>query len=353
MTTHPQPDASGSLSDFEFQLPDGLIARQPIPNRDDSRLMVVSRKSGEIVHAQFKDLAQFLPPQTLMVFNNTKVMKARLFAHRKTGGKIEILLLNPNEDGSWEALVSPARALKVGEKLFLSDNSEVGFLSKGKDSEFARIRFESPDAIDEILDRNGIIPLPPYMNLDPLEMNHYEAQYQTVWASQLGAVAAPTAGLHFTEAILDDLKNKGFGRQEVTLHVGYGTFSPIKTKDLSRHQMHTERYNVSGSAATAISEAKDTKIPILGVGTTVVRTLESAWAQGCKPGSGETRLFITPGYQFQAIDLMLTNFHLPKSTLLVLVSAFAGTDLIRRAYQEAILEKYRFYSFGDAMLILP
>ena len=343
------------LSEFEFTLPDELIAKTPLKNRQESRLMVVSLKTGQITHAQFRDLPHYLNPNTVMVFNNTKVLKARLFATRETGGKIELLLLKSEENNTvWECMLSPARALKVGEKLRLSETTKIEILDKGNESRFPTVKFQSSQPVEEILETHGLIPLPPYMDISPQETNQFEKNYQTMFAAKPGAVAAPTAGLHFTPDILEILAKKGIGKEEITLHVGYGTFAPIKTDALDQHQMHSETYHIEPEVADALTKAKKEGSAILGVGTTVVRTLESAWDKNkYKSGTSQTRLFITPGYEFKGIDAMLTNFHLPKSTLLVLISAFAGMDLIKKAYQEAIAQKYRFYSFGDAMLLIP
>ncbi len=346
-------EASWRLSDFDYTLPTHLIANEPLAVRGDSRLMVVSRGSGTIRHAMFSDLPSWLLPSDVMVLNDTKVMKARLLAKRHTGGKVEVFLLRFDPDAQvWEAMLSPQRALNVGERLIISDDYFVEVVAKGTGDDFSRVRFwpEGSDAV--AMAECGQVPLPPYMSVD--NPNQFEANYQTVWASQEGAVAAPTAGLHFTPGMMDRLHTMGIETHAVTLHVGYGTFAPMKTEILDDHVMHAEWYNVEESVAKALTRAKSEGRRVVGVGTTVARTLESVWGEsGCAFGPGQTRLFIQPGYDFRGIDVLLTNFHLPKSTLLVLVASLCGHNTVMRAYQEAIDYGYRFYSFGDAMLILP
>jgi len=345
------------VDDFDFDLPPDLIAHEPPKSRGESRLMVISKSKETITHARFEDLPLFLNPTDCLVFNNTKVIKARLYASRKTGGKVEVFLLKSLAGGGlneFEAMVSPQRALIVGERLQLGRDVEIEILKKGSQNDQATIRFISVLTVPEILENYGQVPLPPYIShAKDGTANTYASRYQTVFAAQEGAVAAPTAGLHFTEEMIHELAQK-HPLHYLTLHVGLGTFSPIKAQYLKDHQMHEEAYSIAPQTAQALSEHKRKGHRIIAIGTTVNRALESAWTEtGCKSGTGETRLFITPGYRFQAVDCLFTNFHLPKSTLLVLIASFCGNNLIMKSYQEAILHRYRFYSFGDAMLILP
>ena len=347
------------ISEFDYELPAALIAHTPTAQRGHSRLLVVSRATGQISHHQFSELPNLLEPTDTLVLNNTKVIKARLFAKRKTGGKIEIFLQRPlqhqpaqDSQTEWLAMVSPQRALLPGEFLEISDTVQVELLEKSADFSFAKIRFHATQPVWEILQTYGEIPLPPYIKPDA-HPNTFEIAYQTVFAEKEGAVAAPTAGLHFTPELLQTLTNRGIQQRAITLHVGHGTFAPVKVEALADHRMHEEYFEIDTDTAQALTRHRHQGHRVVAVGTTVARALESAWDNGvCKSGSAETRLFITPGYRFKAVDALITNFHLPKSTLLVLVSAFAGTQLIRRAYQEAIAHHYRFFSFGDAMLIL-
>ncbi len=315
--------------------------------------MVLYKSEKKIVHTTFSELPSFLSPNDILVFNNTKVIKARLIAHRKTGGKVEIFLLKQHSEMIWDAMVSPQRHLSIGETLHIHSELDCVFLKKTEDTAFAQIEFKTTLPIFEAIERFGEVPLPPYISrkTDP---NQFESQYQTVFAEKPGAVAAPTAGLHFTPPLLQQLSANGVTQEAVTLHVGYGTFKPIQTDLISDHIMHNESYELQPDVAERLTLYKNGQKRLVSVGTTVTRTLESNWTQrGFMPGTYSTQLFITPGYAFKAVDTLITNFHLPKSTLLVLVSTFGGSDFIRYAYQEAIRQHYRFYSFGDAMMILP
>jgi S-adenosylmethionine:tRNA ribosyltransferase-isomerase len=338
---------------FDFELPDNLIAHTPLNERSGSRLMVLKKASKEIIHTSFAELPSLLSPDHVVVFNNTKVIKARIAAKRKTGGKVEIFLLRQISEYTWEALLSPQRQLKEGEELIISESCVCELTQKGNAEIFSQVTFKTDKEFFEALEGFGQVPLPPYIQVE--SANAYEKRYQTVFAEKPGAVAAPTAGLHFTPEILAQLSQKGIQQEAVTLHVGYGTFKPIQTELILDHTMHEEYYEIDAPTASRLNAAKNGQKKLMAVGTTVTRTLESNWteAEGFTSGQKSTRLFITPGSRFNAIDALITNFHLPRSTLLILVSTFAGSDFIRYAYQEAIKHQYRFYSFGDAMLILP
>lgn len=355
-------------ADFDYQLPTELIAQVPAPNRDRSRLLVLHRESGRIEHGLFSDLPAYLQPGDVLVINDTKVIPARLRAiNPQTGGKLELLLLEPAEENHWWALVRPAKRARPGCTLEIHPHHEHApplraKIVKAGQNATRLIQFETQQKVTELLPLYGEPPIPPYITRCksgalPLDLD----RYQTVYARVDGSVAAPTAGLHFTTELLNRLSEMGVEICNVTLHVGYGTFAPVKTEKISAHQMHHEWYNLPEHTAATINKAKNESRRIIAVGTTSVRVLETAanTASGqITPGSGKTNLFIYPPFNFRVVDALITNFHLPRSTLLMLVSAFAspgntsGIDLIRKAYQEAINLKYRFYSYGDAMLIL-
>ena len=327
------------LSDFDYYLPQELIAQHPADNRDGSRLMVVDRRTGKIEHATFRSITEHIGPEDLLVLNNTKVIPARLFGQKYGGGaSIEVLLDKRIGDRLWEALARPAKRLTVGNVI----EFDSGFYAEVKDKlpdGKVILYFASVEGFEDALAKHGNIPLPPYIKeKTPAE------RYQTVYAEKPGATAAPTAGLHFTNELLNSIKAK---KAYVTLHTGYGTFAPVRVENIVDHRMHGEIFEVSDAAFKAVKAAKAGKGRIIAVGTTSARLLESVDG----PGAGSTDLFIYPGYKFKTVDALITNFHLPKSTLLMLVSAFAEMDLIKEAYREAIEEKYRFFSFGDAMLI--
>lgn len=338
---------------FDYQLPPDLIAQHPIEPRDAARLLVVDRAADALVDRTFRDLPDLLGPQDLIVINDTRVLPARLIARRPTGARIELLLLDRTSDGWWRALGRPARRLRSGERLALLDaggdvSSDVVEVI-GRDGEQVLVRFDDEQAIE----REGRVPLPPYIH-EPLADPE---RYQTVYAKATGSAAAPTAGMHFTPEVFERCRERGTQIATVTLHVGLGTFQPIKTADVRDHQMHAEVYTVPPETVSKIRAARAAGGRVLAVGTTSVRTLETIADAVIAPYPperlvGETRLFITPGVQFSLVDRMLTNFHLPRTTLLLLVAAFAGDTLMRRAYEHAIAERYRFYSFGDAMLIV-
>ena len=327
------------LSDFDYHLPKELIAQYPLHERDSARLLVVDRSNGAIKHSTFKDIAQFLFKGDLLVLNDTKVLPCRLFGRRSTGGKVEILLLNRKQGGIFNCYMKPSR-LRIDEKINFED-SEVFVKITGKNE----VTFNTDDL--SCIYRLGVMPLPPYIKRAAEDSDNI--YYQTVYARNEGAVAAPTAGLHFTQSLIDEIQVQGVGFAHITLHVGAGTFKPVKADDIKEHAMEAEYFEVPESAQEEISKCRSENKRVVAVGTTSLRALESC-AKGAS--SGYTDLFIYPGYEFKLVDCLLTNFHLPKTTLFMLVCAFAGEKLAKKAYAEAIVEKYRFYSYGDAMLIL-
>jgi S-adenosylmethionine:tRNA ribosyltransferase-isomerase len=332
--------------DFDYELPPESIAQQPVP-RGESRLLVLDREGAER-HRRVRDLPELLRPGDLLVLNNTRVIPARLFGRRPGGGQIEILLTGKAGERDWDALVKPGRRARPGTVIELDAGLTAEVIEK-EESGRHRLRFCEP--VEPHLDRLGHVPLPPYIQR-PDDAADRE-RYQTVYARHPGAIAAPTAGLHFSAELLQEIAAAGIETAEVTLHVGLGTFKPVSVERIEEHRMDRERYEVPEEAAEAIRRARHRGGRVVAVGTTVVRTLESAAIAGggeVLPGSGSTELFITPGFRFQAVDVLLTNFHLPRSTLLMLVSAFAGRERILAAYEEAVREGYRFYSYGDAML---
>jgi S-adenosylmethionine:tRNA ribosyltransferase-isomerase len=331
-----------SIDDFDYELPPELIAQHPSKARSGSRLLRLS--GARLADHRFAELPQLLSPGDLLVFNDTRVIKARLFGRKQTGGRIEVLIERLLPGGEVLAQVHAGHAAKAGSTLDLDGGLKLQVL--GREGEFYRLRFPEGLNVLELLERHGSVPLPPYITHAP-EIED-AARYQTVYARAPGAVAAPTAGLHFDEALLGALAKRGVESAYVTLHVGAGTFQPVRAKDLAEHRMHGERYEIPKATVDAIAATRKRGGQVVAVGTTTVRCLE---ASGATAGSGETELFITPGFEFRAVDRLITNFHLPRSTLLVLVSAFAGVEPIRRAYRHAIDKHYRFYSYGDAMLI--
>ena len=326
------------LSDLDYELPEALIAQAPAEPRDASRLMVLDAAAGTIEHRTFRDLPLFLRPGDALVLNETKVLPARLKVRKPTGGEVELLFLRDlGRNNAWEALARPARRLKPGGRLLAGDEKLDLLENLGE----GRWSVSAPD-VPGLLERHGRMPLPPYIEATP----EAEARYQTVYAREPGSAAAPTAGFHFTEEVLRGAERAGAAVARVTLHVGTGTFLPVRTEKLEDHRMHAERYDVPEEAARVVEGAGR----VVAAGTTVARTLET-WA-GTGERSGESRLFVYPGYRWRVVDALLTNFHLPRSTLLAMVMSFGGEDLVREAYRVAVEERYRFYSFGDAMLIL-
>jgi S-adenosylmethionine:tRNA ribosyltransferase-isomerase len=341
------------VADFDYELPPELIAQHPLPRRGDSRMMVVERAAGRISHRAFEDLPGFFAAGDLLVLNDTKVIPARAWGE-KGGAKIEFLFVKELGPGLWETLCRPARRLRPGDRVRFAPGFEAFVEEAGEEGERV-LRFERPDVRAE-LDLIGYAPLPPYIKRrreDPGLRAEDLERYQTVFAKNEGAVAAPTAGLHFTREALAELKTKGVAVRRVTLDVGLATFQPVRAEIVADHRMLEEWYSVSSTAAHDINAARAEGRPVTAVGTTVVRTLESAWHDGgVRPGRRPTSLFIHPGFEFRAVDRLLTNFHLPKSTLLMLVAAFAGHELIMTAYREAVRERYRFFSYGDCMLVV-
>jgi S-adenosylmethionine:tRNA ribosyltransferase-isomerase len=338
-------------SEFDYELPSELIAQKPIADRDRSRLMVVNRDSGTITHNMFCDITKYIGEQDVLVVNNTRVIPARLQARRSTGGKIEVLLLKDLGDDKWECLVKPGAKAKAGEILTVKSNGKkmTGKVISTTSFGGRVISWTYKGEWKDLIEALGDIPLPPYIH-EPLED---KTRYQTVYAQMPGSAAAPTAGLHFTPELLDKIRSMNVAVKSITLDVGLGTFRPVKEELLENHVMHKERFEISPGVAGTVNNVKKRGGNVIAVGTTVVRALESSASEGkVKPFSGETGLFIYPSYSFQVVDRLLTNFHLPKSTLLMLVCAFAGKELIMKAYKQAIQERYRFFSFGDAMLII-
>lgn len=336
-------------SDFNYQLPEQLIAQYPLAERSASRLLRLDKHSKALADRQFSDFIDLIRPDDLLVFNNTKVMPARLYAQKSSGGKVEILIERITSSHTALAHVKASKSPKPGAELMLENSAICKVL--GRDNDLFQLQVQTDISLPELLDEVGHIPLPPYIERSD-EASDLE-RYQTVFADQLGAVAAPTAGLHFDQAMLDRLDQKGVGRCFVTLHVGSGTFRPVRVEDLDEHIMHTESYSVSQACVDAVHQARARGGRVVAIGTTAVRALESASRNGeLRAGCGETDLFITPGYAFKSVDALFTNFHLPESTLLMLVSAFAGYEAVMNAYRHAIEQHYRFFSYGDAMLII-
>lgn len=337
-------------SDFYYDLPEELIAQDPLEDRSSSRLMHLNRETGEISHYHFREILQFLRPGDCLVINDTKVIPARLYGHKEeTGALIEILLLKRRENDIWECLVKPGKKARPGARLTFGNGILKGEILDIVDEGNRLIQFEYEGIFEEILDQLGEMPLPPYITHKLKDKN----RYQTVYAKNEGSAAAPTAGLHFTKELLEQVEAMGVKIAHVTLHVGLGTFRPVKVEDVTEHHMHSEFYVVEEDQAALINETKQNGGRIISVGTTSCRTLESAADENgiLHAGSGWTEIFIYPGYQFKIIDGLITNFHLPESTLLMLVSALAGKEHILAAYEEAVRERYRFFSFGDAMFI--
>jgi S-adenosylmethionine:tRNA ribosyltransferase-isomerase len=334
--------------DFDFFLPDHLIAQHPTKERNASRLLYVKPLSNEITDRQFLDLPHYLSSGDLIIFNDTRVIKARLFGKKASGGAVEILIERVLNEHEVYALVRASRSPKIGSSILIEDNIKIDVT--GRNGDLFQLKFLSEKPVLDLLEEYGNLPLPPY--IDHKASAADENRYQTVYAKNSGAVAAPTAGLHFDNAMLDTLKDNGIQIAYLTLHVGAGTFQPVKVDNIADHKMHSEIYNMPQDTVDVINKTKMNQGKVTAVGTTVLRALESAAQSGklCA-GTQETDIFITPGFQFNVVDRLLTNFHLPKSTLLMLVSAFAGFDHIQKAYQHAVKQEYRFFSYGDAMLL--
>ena len=343
-----------NVSEFDFQLPPELIAQYPSPRRGDSRLMVVDRQSGEVNHTHFSLLPQFLQAADLLVLNNTMVFPARLQGHKEgTSGKVEVLLTKRLTTNCWEALVRPGRRLRSGDRvIFGKGELQATIVERGERGKRV-LQFHYRGDFFQLLERLGNPPLPPYIKRPPTAEDRL--RYQTIYAEERGAIAAPTAGLHFTKKVLSSLKTQGVKQVAITLHIGVGTFQPIEVEKVEKHIMEEEYYRITPGAATTLNHALEEGRRIIAVGTTTTRALESASSsttKGIPPGEGWTDLFIYPGYQFKLVKALFTNFHLPRSSPLILLCAFAGRELIMEAYLQAVASRYRFYSYGDCMLIL-
>ena len=336
------------LEEFNYDLPKELIAQEPAEPRDSCRLMILDRKTGEYTHHTFRDILDEIRPGDVFVFNNTKVIPARLYGHRKeTGGKVEILLLTPKGNDNWEILVNPGKKALPGQVIEFNEHLSCEILDK-TDFGGRVAHFTYDQDFDSILEEIGEMPIPPYIH-KKLEDND---EYQTVYAKYKGSAAAPTAGLHFTKELMEEMKNRGAEIRYVTLHVGLGTFRPVSEENIEEHEMHKEFYSVTEETAEAVNRAKAEGRRIIAVGTTSVRTLESAGQSGkLQAGTGWTQLYIYPGYNWHIVDAICTNFHLPESTLIMMMCSFAGKEHVLNAYKEAVRQKYRFFSFGDAMFI--
>ncbi|MBS5785565.1 MAG: tRNA preQ1(34) S-adenosylmethionine ribosyltransferase-isomerase QueA [Clostridia bacterium] len=339
-----------NVSDFYYDLPEELIAQTPIEKRDESRLMVLNRANQTIEHKTFKDIIDYLEPGDCLVRNNTKVIPARLYGKKATGAKIEFLLLNRIEGDIWECIVRPGHKLKPGTEVEFGDGILKAKVLDVMEGGTRKVEFKYEGIFNEILDKIGLMPLPPYIH-ESLKDND---RYQTVYAKYEGSAAAPTAGLHFTPELFEKIKAKGIDVANVTLHVGIGTFRPVKVENVEEHHMHSEHFYIKQEDADKINNAKKNGKRVIAVGTTSCRVLETIADENgmVKPTEGDTQIFIYPGYKYKCLDGLVTNFHLPESTLIMLVSALAGRDYIMKAYNEAVKERYRFFSFGDAMLIL-
>lgn len=336
--------------DFDYYLPEELIAQTPLAKRDDSRLLILDKKTGEIEHKHFYDIIDYLNPNDVLVINDTKVIPARIIGIKEdTGAVIELLLLHNIEENIWECLAKPQKRLHVGTIISFGNGELKCEVTEVLDEGITHVKMIYDGIFLEILEKLGSMPLPPYIH----EKLDNPSRYQTVYAENPGSAAAPTAGLHFTPELLDKIKDKGIKIVHITLHVGLGTFRPVNVTDVTKHKMHTERYYMTKESADVLNEAKKKGNRIIAVGTTSTRTLETIMKRfgTFKECSGDTDIFIYPGFEFKAIDAQITNFHLPKSTLVMLVSALAGKENIMHAYNEAVLQKYRFFSFGDAMFI--
>ena len=337
------------VSEFNYKLPEELIAQTPIEKRDESRLMILDKKTGELEHKTFKDIIDYLEPGDCLVRNNTRVMPARIYGKKETGAKIEFLLLKNLEGDIWETIVRPGNKLHIGTKVIFGDGLLVAEVLEVMPGGTRKVKFSYNGIFNEILDKIGLMPLPPYIH-EELKDN---GRYQTVYAKYNGSAAAPTAGLHFTPELLRKIEEKGVKIANVTLHVGIGTFRPVKEETVEAHEMHSEHFYIKQEDVEKINKTKKQGKRVIAVGTTSCRVLETiADKDGLvKETEGDTQIFIYPGYEFKCLDSLITNFHLPQSTLLMLVSALAGRENILEAYKEAVKERYRFFSFGDAMFI--
>jgi S-adenosylmethionine:tRNA ribosyltransferase-isomerase len=342
------------ISDFDYELPEELIAQHPLPERDASRMLVVDREHQTLADEQFVSLPKYLRARDCLVMNNTKVFPARLMGERvPSGGTSEVLLLREIEPNLWQVLARPARRLRIGARISFGDGRLQATVTAANEDGTRLIQFEAQDNLLNVIAEVGQPPLPPYIKREGALDAEDRERYQTVYARETGAIAAPTAGLHFTPKVLDEIKSAGVSIAEITLHVGYGTFEPVRVEDVSQHRVLPETFSIPAEAAEIINRARASGGRIIAVGTTTTRALESAASAGggIRPNTSTADLTITPGYKFRTVDALVTNFHLPRSSLLLLVSAFAGRELTLEAYRHAVSERYRFYSYGDCMLI--
>jgi len=349
------PSQDWKLSSYDYKLPQSLIAQHPAPKLDQSRMLFLERKSGKISNHNFTEIVSLIPESSCLVINNTKVLPARIPGKRQSGGKIEALLIEENNSGGWSAIVRKAGRIKKGERLEFCDGKLLAKAKERLEEGEWLLEFEDTERLKERLEDVGLPPLPPYIerrNASDVQNTKDRERYQTCFATEPGAIAAPTAGLHFTPEILTEIENRGIDILEVTLHVGLGTFSSIDQEDIRKHKMHAEFFSVSSQTLRQLQVYQNNNKQMINVGTTSVRVLETLARQNFQESSGWTDIFIYPPCKFKMADGLLTNFHLPKSTLLLLVSAFCGRDLLLSAYQHAVAEKYRFFSYGDCMLIL-
>ena len=340
------------ISDFDYQLPDELIAQEPLSARQASRMMVVNRAAGTLDDRVFTDLPDLLTAGDVLVVNNTRVFPARLLGKSETGANVEIFLVRELEDQVWESLARPARRLPLGKHVYFDQDLSAEVIDRVPDGKLV-IRFAATGRFEDLLERIGRTPLPPYIKRSDGTLEEDRTRYQTVYAKERGSIAAPTAGLHFTDDVIAGIRARGVEIIEITLHVGYGTFEPVRVDDVAEHRVSPENYEIDERSAELLSRAATERRRVIAVGTTTTRALESCVARNGKivAGRGTADLTITPGYEFKAVNALLTNFHLPKSSLLILVSTFAGRQLIMNAYEHAVAERYRFYSYGDCMFI--
>jgi S-adenosylmethionine:tRNA ribosyltransferase-isomerase len=341
------------ISDFDYDLPSDLIAQTPLEHRDASRMLVLNRREQSWIDSSFKEFTRYLRPNDVVVVNNSRVIPARLTGNRETGGQVEIFLVREIENQIWEALVRPGSRLKQGSKVSFGEGKLTAEILDDPGAELRRVRFYCDGSFDDLLAQIGSTPLPPYIKRPSGASAEDRERYQTIYSKHRGAIAAPTAGLHFTPEVLAEVKRNA-SLAEITLHVGYGTFEPVRVDDVAEHSVSGERFEISGSAAQTINDARANGGRVIVVGTTTMRALESAANENgeVEPGSGVATLTIKPGYEFRIAGALLTNFHLPRSSLLLLVSAFAGRELVLSAYRHAVAQRYRFYSYGDCNLIL-
>ena len=345
-----------NLSDFDYDLPPELIAREPVRPRDASRMMVLDRRTGQYADSAFRKLPEFLGPSDMLVLNDTRVIRARIYGSLERAGgtsrKVEVFFAAPVDKGSWEVMCRPGKRIRPGDRLVWGEGEFQGVFGESRNDGLRLLEFESAKPVEDFLERHGHVPLPPYIDREDTAAD--AADYQTVYASVPGAVAAPTAGLHFTESTFDALQTRGVEILKITLHVGIGTFIPVRTEDPAKHALKPERFEVTQRTASRLNAAREAGRRIVAAGTTTTRTLEYVVQRHgrLEAQTGETDLFIVPGHDFKVVNALLTNFHLPRSTLLMLVSAFTSREAILQAYRHAVQERYRFYSYGDCMLIL-